>query len=413
MLYYNNQATDGRERRIPEWLWDNMRDIHAPRYESTVDACVGPMLHVIFPEEGSFKVAPHHKVRHEVASKPREGQSLIARRTGDWAAGTRPEDGSGNDPPGRRSWVESEETLRDRLMQQDDTDSIDFNPQAQSTPRVLVGAATSRKDDSPSSLDFTFLSEHIEEQIESPIDLASIEELSTPFFSTNAPSSSQAEQYRSPHNQEGKNVSYASGDAGPSTPYTGVQADEQWLEPPPEWEVAQSSLMLSSSDFDRAMDSVNPITPQVSGFPSDREDSDAVSLDTFRREVPARGHGHAPHGIPDFMVLRQDTYDVLLIVEDKLHDNPLHQLSLYSYLFPESLDIWFMGCRVAKEPEGGLEFMLAERDRTNMGGILVEYEAIPNKAWYRWDSAHIHNKLREIARLNWKAADIRDRDLTD
>ncbi|KAI0760464.1 hypothetical protein C8Q74DRAFT_1296434 [Fomes fomentarius] len=300
-------------------------------------------------------------------------------------------------------------------MQQNDTDFTDFNPQAQSTPRVLVDAATSRENDSPSSkfLDFTFLPEHIEEQIESPIDLASIGEPST-TFGTNAPPSSQAEQCRSPHNHGGKNVLYASGDAGPSTPPTVAQADEKWLEPPSELEVAQLSPMLSSADFNRAMDSLNPITPQVSGFPSEREDSNAVSFDTFLRKVPARGHGHAPHGIPDFMVLRQDTYDVLLIVEDKIHGNPMHQLSRYSTFFPESLDIWFMGCRVAKEPEGGLEFILAERSRKVAGSLQVyTAEGNPKKKWYPWDSAHIHNKLREIARLNWKAADLRDRDLTD
>ncbi len=155
------------------------------------------------------------------------------------------------------------------------------------------------------------------------------------------------------------------------------------------------------------MDSANTFTPQVSGFPSETDDS-SISNDTFWRNVPARGHGHAPHGAPDFMALRQDTYDVLLLVEDKLYDDPMHQLLRYSTLFPDSLDIWFMDCRVAKEPEGGLEFMLAERDRKNLESILQAYtiERNPDKPWYPWSSAHIHKKLREIARLNWKAADF-------
>ncbi len=43
-----------------------MRDISDPRYESSVDACMNSFLHVIFPAEGSFKVAAHHKVRNEI-----------------------------------------------------------------------------------------------------------------------------------------------------------------------------------------------------------------------------------------------------------------------------------------------------------------------------------------------------------
>lgn len=47
-------------------------------------------------EECCSKVAPHHKIRNEVASKPQEGHSLIARRT-EWAKKTRPENGYGGD----------------------------------------------------------------------------------------------------------------------------------------------------------------------------------------------------------------------------------------------------------------------------------------------------------------------------
>ena len=108
------------------------------------------------------------------------------------------------------------------------------------------------------------------------------------------------------------------------------------------------------------------------------------------------------------MVLKQDTYEVLLIVEDKLYDDPLRQLSRYSMLFPSSLDIWYLGCRVSKAPAGGLEFMLAERDRRQPRGRLAVYkiEGDTGDGWYPWNSAHIHNKLREIAQLNWKDADF-------
>ncbi len=158
------------------------------------------------------------------------------------------------------------------------------------------------------------------------------------------------------------------------------------------------------------MDSANPPTRQVSGSPLDNKSLNSVSVDSLARDVPARGHGHAPHGIPDFMVLRQDTYDVLLIVEDKFHDNPMHQLSRYMALFPDPMVIWFMGCRVPKEPEGGLEFLLAERDRSGPGSTihnLRPYTANGDaERWYPWNSPHIHNKLQEFAGLNYKAANL-------
>ncbi len=395
-----------------------MRDIHAPRYESTVDACVGPMLHVIFPEEGSFKIAPHHKVRNEVASKPREGQSFIALRMEEWAAGTRPENGLGDDPGEKPSWVEFEETLRDRFMQQNDMD-FKFNPEAHSTPRVSRGASTSWQDDtSPLSFDFLLAPPaRVQSNASSlilspPIDSTGKPDLmldpldcSSPSFGADARSSSEVEQCCSPHHRKGKNASKAFLDPGPSTPSAAQGVPGQLL-----LEVTQPSLMLSSPDFNHTMDPANPLTPQVSGFTSGAEALHSISIDSFARNVPARGHGHAPHGIPDFMVLRQDTYDVLLIVEDKLHDNPMHQLSRYSGLFPDSLDIWFLGCRVAKEPQGGLEFMLAERDRTKTAELKAyTTEGDVERVWYPWSSPHIHNKLREIARLNWKAADFNDK----
>ncbi len=151
VVYISHQKTkktNSLERRIPQWLWDN-----APRYDSTVDACVGPFSHVILPEES--KVAPHHKVRNEVASKPREGQPLIARRTVDWVQGTHPEDESGDHSGEGRSCVEFEETLQHRFMEESDTD---LKPEAHSTPHESRGATSAHQDDSSSSpLKLTFL----------------------------------------------------------------------------------------------------------------------------------------------------------------------------------------------------------------------------------------------------------------
>ncbi|KAI0760446.1 hypothetical protein C8Q74DRAFT_1451380 [Fomes fomentarius] len=392
-----------------------MRDIHAPRYESTVDACVGPLLHVIFPEEGCFKVAPHYRVRNEVVAKPREEYSLLARRRDQWLTAIRPADGPGDDPSEKSSWVECEETLQDILMQEFD---IDFHPEAHSTPRASRDASTSRQDDSsPSYFNIAFNPVPDGERLDLPkyfvdvfsgpiIDPEDPLDYSSPSqsFGADAPSSSQAERRRSPHQHRGNHASHALRYAGPSTP-SAAQSGVRDLTLP---SMVTQESMLSPPDFNQTMDSANPSTPQVSGFPSDKESLNSVSVDSFARDVPARGHGHAPHGIPDFMVLRQDTYDGLLIVEDKLHDNPLHQLSRYFALFLDPMDIWFMGCRVAKEPEGGLEFLLAERDRTGPGSTihnLRPYTANGDaERWYPWNSPHIHNKLREITRLKWKAA---------
>ncbi len=193
---------------------------------------------------------------------------------------------------------------------------------------------------------------------ESPIILSLI-----PWTARAPPSPSMHVRPLSPHHHKGKNVLRAFREFVPFTPSAVVQTSAQDVTALPT-DVTRPSSMLSPPDFNRVMDSSdNPLTPQVSGYTSVPERLQSISIDSLKRDVPARGHGHAPHGIPDFMVLRQDTYDILLVVEDKLHDNPMHQLSRYSALFPDSLDIWFMGCRVAAEPEGGLEFMLAERDR--------------------------------------------------
>lgn len=54
---------------------------------------------------------------------------------------------------------------------------------------------------------------------------------------------------------------------------------------------------------------------QVSGFPTVIDAQ--ISFDDLHRIVPGRGQGHTPHGIPDFLVLKQQTREVLLIVKDR------------------------------------------------------------------------------------------------
>lgn len=69
---------------------------------------------------------------------------------------------------------------------------------------------------------------------------------------------------------------------------------------------------------------------------------------------------------------------------------------------------------VAKELEGGLETMLAERNRRGESAVhdlqVYTAEGDAEWMWYTLSSAHIHNKLRKIARLNWDAANFCDKD---
>ncbi len=110
------------------------------------------------------------------------------------------------------------------------------------------------------------------------------------------------------------------------------------------------------------------------------------------------------------MVLKQATGEILMIVEDKLDKDPTEQLRRYSLLFPESLDIWFLGCRVADQ--GGLEFMLAYRDRTRSGARLRMDKADTENGWYQCNSADFLRKMRDIAEINWKDADFYPSDPT-
>ena len=164
-----------------------------------------------------------------------------------------------------------------------------------------------------------------------------------------------------------------------------------------------SSFAAYVSDPGNAISLVSPL---VSGFASGQATPLDISVDSFGRRVPGRKRGgHAPHGAPDFMVVTR-TGRVILIIEDKLSADPGKQLAWYASLFPDLDELWVLGCRVAAEPTGGLEFQLWYRDRTEVGQPLVEYAsaADPDKPWHPWNSAHIHNKLRELAKKYWEDA---------
>lgn len=70
-----------------------MKNIHAPRYESTVDACINPLLQIIFPAEGSFNVVAHHKVRKEAHGTPQPEAPSLSYFTllVEWTAGVKAE----------------------------------------------------------------------------------------------------------------------------------------------------------------------------------------------------------------------------------------------------------------------------------------------------------------------------------
>ena len=62
-----------------------MRDIRAPRYECSVDACVNTFLNIVFPPDGGFQVCAHHRVREEVdVGEPPEARNHFASVVHDW-----------------------------------------------------------------------------------------------------------------------------------------------------------------------------------------------------------------------------------------------------------------------------------------------------------------------------------------
>ncbi len=345
-----------------------------PRYESTVDAIMNVLLQCRFPEEGTFQNAPHHKVRYEVPStasrKVLESSFFLAYIVG-------------------------------RMAQQYE----DANPDDHSMSEVLENKQTLfhtevRFDDSLPSPDASFDQEdnHRPSELFSPFS-------NPPFQSTP----------RSAAPTAGPSMWPATEDDSMSNMFF---SPEDFAAPRDKLYPGQLSTPRTSSSAAR----VDP-PPNVSGF-TDRSkvDPDVNLLDSMDRIVPPRGSGHARHGIPDFLVLQKHSHEVILVVENKLTDNPFEQLRRYAELFPPAADIWYLGCRVA-QPEGGLEFMLSFIDRTLPQDQLRVYVApgVDEKAaaggkgpgaWYPWNSAHIHDKLREIADRYWRDAAYPDEDPT-
>ncbi|KAI0706899.1 hypothetical protein C8T65DRAFT_696109 [Cerioporus squamosus] len=141
--------------------------------------------------------------------------------------------------------------------------------------------------------------------------------------------------------------------------------------------------------------------PNVSGFTQHGSmiGLGGNSLDSMNRIVPPRGSGHALHGIPDFLVTQKDSHEVILVVENKLSDNPFEQLRRYAKLFPPAADIWYLGCRVAREPGGGLE----DRLKVFVASGVHEQAAAGGKgaeAWYPWNRQIICRNFPQVIWIN-------------
>ncbi len=368
--------------RIPTWVWNEMRDMLPPRYESTVDAIMSVLLQCRFPEEGTFQNAPHHKVRYEVPStasqKELESSFFLAYIVGRMAQ--QYEEAN----PGDQSMSGVADKLQQTLF------PVDYH-----------------FDDSHPSIDTdVFVKPGFREYGLSDVDAS----FSNPPFQSTPRSAAP--------------VPGPSGWAASDDSEADIFFDSQ-----PQGEIAfppRRQRKQPSSDHRSTPSASSPTSPRggpslnVSGFPHGSQlDLGGNSLDSMDRIVPPRGSGHARHGIPDFLVLQKQSHEVILVVENKLSDNPFEQLRKYSELFPPAADIWYLGCRVA--PEGGLQFMLAFIDRSLLEDQLRvfvapgvdEIAAAGGKgpgAWYPWNSAHIHEQLRDLADRHWRNAEYPDED---
>ncbi|RDX49221.1 hypothetical protein OH76DRAFT_1403778 [Lentinus brumalis] len=366
--------------RIPTWVWNEMRDMLPPRYESTVDAIMSVLLQCRFPEEGTFQNAPHHKVRYEVPSTASQGE------------------------------LESSFFLAyivGRMAQQHE----EANPGDHSMSGVVdklqqtLFAAEVQFDDSRPSLDTDAL------QLNKEYDLSDFDaSFSDPPFQSTPRSTAPVP---GPSGWTASDDSEADIFFDPQLIENAFAPRQERKQPSPDH---LSTPSTSSPTASRGGPSLN-----VSGFThGSKLDLGGNSLDSMDRIVPPRGSGHARHGIPDFLVLQKHSHEVILVVENKLSDNPFEQLRKYSELFPPAADIWYLGCRVAR-PEGGLQFMLAFIDRSLPKAQLRvfvapgvdETAAAGGKgpgAWYPWNSAHIHEQLRDLADRHWRNAEYPDED---
>ncbi len=366
-----------------------MGNIKAPRYESSVDAYVGSFLHTIFPAEGTFKVVAHHKVRKEVDIDKSLDERYNFASVVMWMNkmhGARDADDEVLPP-------DIEGHLKEMLLP---SHTLFDDPLFQSTPGG-VGATTFEFEDGSGFLDALHLTP-------SRVPRNFLHENSVSPSTSNVHDYSHAGASVGPLRFEG---SLGRNSPSPEA-YTGQSSTSLEVFYPPDTPASGKrwDVLMPDSDFSAP----DTCTPQVSGFP-DSSTALENSEDSLWRRVPGRGHGHAPHGAPDFMVIRQDTGEVLMIVEDKLEKDPTDQLRRYSLFFPASLDIWYLGCRVSQESESGLEFMLADRDRTMMEAPIRNVH--PTGGWFPWNSAEFLRRMRHIAELSWKEADYYPSDPVD
>ncbi len=65
---------------------------------------------------------------------------------------------------------------------------------------------------------------------------------------------------------------------------------------------------------------------------------------------------------------------------------------------------------VAKELEGGLEIMLAERNRRGESTVhdlqVYTAEGDAERMWYSWSSAHIHNYVRSLGSIGMQPISV-------
>lgn len=357
---------------VPKFVRNKISTILEPRFECYVDVCVGDLLAAYFPQSGSFEIAVQYKVQKEYESRSGEiikdksstSQAylpLVVDRIHEVYAANMT--GYEN----RLKWA------REELKKMYDGSSAPTDAQG------AAGHSASFDEGSPSFF-------HSTPRKGRP----SSAQFSPPRFNSQAP----------PVEQPAIPMAYSSHET--STDEVEELQDSMLAVP-------QGSLGVNldwSLTFDASTSSGLPDTSRdISCY--DVSDTSFMDL-AVRAELsfdPLLGHAVAPrrdgrtrYRIPDLMVLLAGEdglpSDVLLIVENKIRDDPLPQLELYIQLFPPSLDILGLGCRLRNGTGPGLEFMLVRKDFT-LPSYPVHY--IGGQPWHDANSLFVHKTLKELA----------------